>query len=127
MGYKRRYIKGGSTGKVAANLLNREFNPDAHNKSWVSDITYDRTCEGLLYVTTFLDLFSRCIIGWSMGKNSDRHLVIDALLLTRLRCQPHHSAPLHSDQGSQYGGNDYVVFFTANGLIPFDQSPWEFS
>ena len=118
IGYKRRYIKGGSSGKVAANLLNREFNPDAPNKSWVSDITYVRTYEGFLYVATVLDLFSRRIIGWSMGKNIDRHLVIDALLMAKLGCQPHLPVLLHSDQGSQYGSNDCVAFMTANGLIP---------
>ena len=118
IGYKRRYIKGGSTGKIAANLLNREFNPDAPNKSWVSDITYVRTYEGFLYVATVLDLFSRRIIGWSMGKNIDRHLVIDALLMAKLRRQPHHPVLLHSDQGSQYGSNDCVAFMNANGLIP---------
>jgi putative transposase len=68
IGYKRRYIKGGKTAKVAANLLNRNFNPEAPNLSWVSDITYVRTYEGFLYVATVLDLFSRRIVGWSMGK-----------------------------------------------------------
>ena len=118
IGYKRRYIKGGNTGRIAANLLNREFNPDAPNKSWVSDITYVRTYEGFLYVTTVLDLFSRRIIGWSMGKNIDRYLVIDALLMTNLRRQPHHPVLLNSDQCSQYESNDCVAFMNENGLIP---------
>ena len=39
IGCKRRYIKGGKTGKFADNILARQFNPDAPNKSWVSDIT----------------------------------------------------------------------------------------
>jgi putative transposase len=40
IGYKRRYIKGGKPANVAANVLDRNFNPDAPNKAWVSDITY---------------------------------------------------------------------------------------
>ena len=40
IGYKRRYIKGGKPGKIAANLLDRQFNPDKPNTYWVSDITY---------------------------------------------------------------------------------------
>jgi putative transposase len=80
IGYKRRYIKGGKPGKVAANILNRQFNPDGPNQSWVSDITYVRTHEGFLYVATVLDLFSRRIVGWSMDKTMDRYLVINALL-----------------------------------------------
>jgi putative transposase len=116
IGYKRRYIKGGKTAKVAANLLNRDFNPDAPNTSWVSDITYVRTYEGFLYVATVLDLFSRRIVGWSMGRNIDRHLVIDALLMAKLRRQPKDAVLLHSDQGSQYGSHDYTAFMEANNF-----------
>jgi putative transposase len=35
---------------VAANVLDRNFNPDEPNQAWVSDITYVRTYEGFLYV-----------------------------------------------------------------------------
>ena len=118
IGYKRRYIKGSKTAKVAANLLNRNFSPEAPNVSWVSDITYVRTYEGFLYVATVLDLFSRRIVGWSMGKNIDRHLVIDALLMAKLRRQPKDAVLIHSDQGSQYGSHDYTAFMEANNFIP---------
>jgi putative transposase len=66
-------------------LLNKEFNPDKPNKAWVSEITYIRTYGGFLYVATVLDLFSRKIVGWAMGKNIDRHLVIDAITMAKLR------------------------------------------
>jgi len=76
IGYKRRYIKSGKVGRVAANILARNFDSKEPNQSWVSDISYVRTREDLLYVATVLDLFSRRIVGWSMGRNIDRHLVI---------------------------------------------------
>jgi putative transposase len=81
IGYKRRYIKGGKLASVADNLLDRNFNPEAPNQYWVSDITYVRTHEGFLYVATVLDLFSRKIVGWAMDKRIDRHLVIRALMM----------------------------------------------
>jgi putative transposase len=118
IGYKRRYVKGGSTSHIADNVLNRGFNPDAPNKSWVSDITYVRTYEGFLYVATVLDLFSRRVIGWAMDKNVDRHLVINALLMAVVRRQPKEQVLIHSDQGSQYGSADYVAFMKDNNLIP---------
>jgi len=95
IGYKRRYMKGGKLASVAANLLDRNFNPDEPNRAWVSDITYVRTSEGFLYLATVLDLFSRRIVGWSM----ERVLV-------------------HSDQGSQYGSADYLAFMRENNLEP---------
>ncbi|HHZ94551.1 MAG TPA: IS3 family transposase [Flavobacteriales bacterium] len=118
IGYKRRYVKGGKTGSIAANILDRNFNPDAPNKFWVSDITYVRTYEGFLYVATVIDLFSRRIVGWSMDKFIDRHLVINALLMAVWSRQPTDTVLVHSDQGSQYGSADYLAFMKANNLEP---------
>lgn len=118
IGYKRRYFKGGKTANVADNVLNRDFNPDAPNKTWVSDITHVRTYEGFLYVATVLDLFSRRIVGWAMGKNMDRHLVIDAIAMAKLRRQPVGEVLFHSDQGSQYGSHDCVSFLEDNNMMP---------
>lgn len=118
IGYKRRYLKGGKLAKVADNVLNREFNPDTPNQTWVSDITYVRTHEGFLYLATVLDLFSRRIVGWSMDKNMDRHLVIKALLMAVWKRQPKERVLVHSDQGSQYGSSDYLAFMRENQLEP---------
>lgn len=118
IGYKRRYVKGGKTAKVADNILNRHFNPTEPNKCWVSDITYVRTYEGFLYVATVIDLFSRRIVGWSMDKFIDRHLVINALLMAVWARQPTETVLVHSDQGSQYGSADYLAFMKANNLTP---------
>jgi len=118
IGYKRRYINGGKTMPIAKNILDRQFNPDAPNKYWVSDITYVRTYEGFLYVATVIDLFSRRIVGWSMDKHIDRHLVIKALLMAVWARKPTNTVLVHSDQGSQYGSADYLAFLKANNLTP---------
>jgi putative transposase len=118
IGYKRRYMKGGKTAHVAENILDRDFNPAQPNKRWVSDITYVRTYEGFLYVATVLDLFSRRVVGWSMDRNIDRHLVINALLMAVWARQPTQPVLVHSDQGSQYGSSDYLAFMKANNLEP---------
>jgi len=116
--YKRRYIKGGKLGSIADNVLDRNFSPEKPNQAWVSDITYVRTHEGFLYVATVLELFSRRIVGWSMDKNIDRHLVIRALMMAVLQRQPTEKVLVHSDQGSQYGSADYLAFLKANNLEP---------
>jgi len=71
-----------------------------------------------LYVATVLDLFSRRIVGWSMDKTMDRHLVIKALLMAVWKRQPKESVLVHSDQGSQYGSADYLAFMRDNNLEP---------
>jgi putative transposase len=118
IGYKHRYIKGGKPGKIAENLLDRQFNPDKPNMAWVSDITDVRTYEGFLYVATVMDLFSRRVVGWAMDKHIDRHLVINALLMSVWQRQPKHEVLVHSDQGSQYASSDYLTFMKEHHLIP---------
>ena len=97
IGYKRRYMKSGKIGSIADNVLDRNFNPDMPNQAWVSDITYVRTYEGFLYVATVLDLFSRRIVGWSMDKNIDLHLLIRALMIAVWKRQPKARVLVRSD------------------------------
>ena len=52
---------------VAPNILGQRFTPPAANVAWAADITYVRTDEGWLCLATGIDLYSRRIIGWSMG------------------------------------------------------------
>jgi len=118
IGYKRKYIKGSKPSRIADNVLERDFAPDTPNTAWVSDITYVRTYEGFLYLATVIDLFSRRVVGWSMDKNMDKHLVIRALLMAVYQRRPKQSVLVHSDQGSQYGSADYLAFMKENNLVP---------
>jgi transposase InsO family protein len=47
---------------IAANVLNRQFNPTAPNLAYVSDITYIRAGAGWLYLATVLDLYARKVV-----------------------------------------------------------------
>jgi len=53
------------------NHLSQQFDVTEPNKVWVSDITYIPTVEGFLYVSVSLDLFSRKVVGLSMGASLD--------------------------------------------------------
>jgi transposase InsO family protein len=53
---------------VVENKLDRNFNVTNPSRVWVSDITYIQTKEGLLYLTTVIDLYDRMVIGWSLSK-----------------------------------------------------------
>lgn len=93
---------------VAENLLDREFDPDEPNASWVADVTYIPTREGWLYLAVVEDLFSRMIVGWSMDATMTSRLVVDALEMALAR-RPKGSSDLvaHSDRGSQYASEHY--------------------
>ena len=91
---------------MTPNILQRQFNPQAQNESWVTDITYVRTHEGWLYLAVVLDLFSRRVIGWSMQSRITKELALDALLMAVWRRKPEGKVIVHSDQGSQYTSHD---------------------
>ena len=65
--------------RIAPNLVNQNFTVTEENKVWVTDITYIKTEEGWLYVSAILDLYSRKIVGLSMGSRIDSNLVIRSL------------------------------------------------
>ncbi len=64
------------------------------------------------------DLFSRMVVGWSMQSNMRKDLVLDALLMAVWKRQPKQEVIIHSDQGSQFGSEDWLVFCRDHGLIP---------
>ena len=92
---------------VSDNLLNRNFQPERPDLVWTGDITYIATQEGWLYLAVVIDLFSRQVVGWAMGKRMTRHLVIDALTMAWFRRRPAEGLIFHSDQGSQYASGDF--------------------
>ena len=64
---------------IAANILNRQFNPVAPNVAYATDITYIRTGSGWLYLAIVLDLFSRKVVGWAIAPSMSAELVCAAL------------------------------------------------
>jgi putative transposase len=103
--------------ELAPDLLQREFNVAHPNKAWVTDITYIRTWQGWLYLAVVMDLFSRKIVGWSTRPTLSRDLALDAILMAVRNRRPKDTV-IHSDQGSQYGSDDWRRFCRTNRLRP---------
>jgi transposase InsO family protein len=74
--------------RVAPDLMERDFNPLAANRTWSADITYIRTWEGWLYLAHVQDLFSRRIVGWAMADHLRAELVVDALQMALAQRKP---------------------------------------
>lgn len=102
---------------VHDNILNQQFKVLAPNQTWVSDITYVATGEGWLYLASVMDLFSRKIVGWSIGSRMTRELVIDALDKAYKHRRPAPGLIHHSDRGSQYACGDYQERLKAYEMI----------
>jgi len=103
---------------IAPNKLQREFTVDRPDRAWVTDITYIRTWQGWLYLAVVMDLFARKVVGWSMKPTLARALVLDAILMAVWRRKPKRKVLIHSDQGAQYGSDDWVRFCREHDLEP---------
>ncbi len=72
---------------------------------WVADITYVRLRKEFVYLAVLMDVYTRCIRGWHLGRGLDQELTLVAL-----RRAYEHGRPEihHSDQGVQYAATAYV-------------------
>ena len=102
---------------IAPNVLDRKFEVDQANRSWVGDITYLRTVEGWLYLAVILDLFSRRVVGWAIEEHMETSLVTGALEMALRRRQLDGELLHHTDRGSQYASTDYRNRLEAQGII----------
>ena len=73
---------------------------------WVCDLTYIRLRGDFVYLALIMDVFTRGIRGWQLGRTLDQSLSVIALQ----RALAHHPAPAihHSDQGIQYAAGAYT-------------------
>jgi transposase InsO family protein len=102
---------------VAENVVNRDFEPMAANRTWAADITYIATGEGWLYLAVVEDLYSRQIVGWSMDERMDSRLVVDALEMALAARQPGAGLVAHSDRGSQYASEHHRGLLARHGIV----------
>ena len=92
---------------VAENILERNFESDAPNEKWVTDITFIPTHQDWIYLATVMDLFARRIVGWATSKRIDTALISEALHKAIKERPPEEGLLHHSDRGSQYASKGY--------------------
>ena len=117
VGYKRRPGSyGGKPSVIVDNTLDRQFDVEAPDRVWVTDITYIRTLEGFAYLAVVIDLYSRRVVGWSMQSRQTTDVVLQALLMAVWRRKPKNKVLIHSDQGSQFTSVDWTSFLKHHNL-----------
>jgi transposase InsO family protein len=81
---------------------------------WVADITYIRLRSEFVYLAVIMDVFTRSMRGWYLGRNLDQELTLTSLkraLSSGRRPEMH-----HSDQGIQYAATAYVAMLQELGI-----------
>lgn len=118
---------------VKPNLVNRNFNTNAPNKIWTTDITYLIYNNKRAYLSIILDLYDRKIVAYKISDRNDLKIVIDTLNEAIEKRKNVQGVILHSDQGFQYTSFQYKKICESNGITismsrkgtPIDDSPME--
>jgi len=91
-------------------LVRRDFTAEAPARTLVGDITYIRTGEGWLYLSTVLDCFSKKVVGYAMAEHMRTELVADALrMAARGLSFRRGETVFHSDRGCQYVSGEFAA------------------
>lgn len=92
--------------KISPNLLLQRDFPIMSNEVWVGDITYIPLAGGCwCYLSVWMDLFSRKIIGWHLDDNMQEALIVTAFKKALASRSIAKGLIVHSDRGGQYAGN----------------------
>jgi transposase InsO family protein len=106
------------TKRIAENKLNRNFEAERPNEKWCGDTTYIKTWEGVLYLTTVIDLFSRKLVGYALSKHNDAKLACEAFKMALLRRKMPRELLFHSDRGTPYGSDEFIMLLASSGITP---------
>jgi putative transposase len=90
--------------------------PPKINQQWVGDITFLRVQGQPCFLSVVMDVCSRKIIGWALGRNRSTQLTTRALVRALEDRKPEPGCIFHSDRGSEYGCYDYANILKRYGF-----------
>lgn len=106
----------GEVGKVAPNLLNRNFKASQPNRKWVTDVTEFSLFGSKLYLSPILDLYNGEIISYTLSDRPTFNQVSEMLDIALDRLNGPINLILHSDQGWQYHMKPFQYMLERNGI-----------
>ena len=106
----------GEVGKIAPNLLGRNFYADRPNQKWVTDVTEFHLFGEKLYLSPILDLHSRDIVSYVISERPVLSMVTTMLEKAFAKLSNSEILLLHSDQGWQYQHKHYQRMLQEKGI-----------
>ena len=107
----------GENGKIAPNILERNFKATAPNQKWATDITEFNVSGNKLYLSPIIDLFNQEIISYELTERPVFNQVTTMLKKAFKRIPNNTNLLLHSDQGWQYQMKRYQYLLKEKGII----------
>jgi len=106
----------GEQGKIAPNILKRNFKASAPNQKWATDITEFNVSGKKLYLSPIIDLFNQEIISYELTERPVFNQVIMMLQKAFKKIPNNIDLTLHSDQGWQYQMKRYQMLLKEKGI-----------
>lgn len=103
--------------------LARRLKTSGINQLWIADITFVRLKTEFLYLAVVLDAFSRKVVGWALDRSLRARLPLNALKQAIASRQPPAGLVHHSDQGVQYGSEEYMEMLRNHEMVPSISRP----
>ena len=106
----------GEIGKIAPNLIERNFKADKPNQKWVTDVTEFALFGIKLYLSPIIDLFNGEVVSYSLSSHPNLDQVTDMLNKAFVKIPDNTNLILHSDQGWQYQHKHYPKLLKDKGI-----------
>lgn len=107
----------GEVGRVAPNILERDFHTSAPYKKWTTDVTQVSIHDRKIYLSPILDMFNGEIVAYAISESPNMNMVKTMLRKAFKKHGDLDGLILHSDQGWQYQHRDYQVMLREHGII----------
>ena len=107
----------GEVGRIAANVLERDFTAQAPNRKWATDVTEFKIGDRKAYLSPILDMYNGEIISYTISDSPDLYMVMNMVNSAIKKVKPQEGLVLHSDQGWHYQHMQYQLALKRNGII----------
>ena len=107
----------GDVGRVATNILERDFTAQAPNRKWATDVTEFKIGDKKAYLSPILDMYNGEIISYTISDSPDLRMVMNMVNSAIRKVKPQEGLILHSDQGWHYQHMQYQLVLKRNGII----------
>ena len=107
----------GEQGKIAPNILERNFKAIAPNVKWATDITEFNVSGKKLYLSPIIDLFNQEIVSYELRQRPVFNQVEMMLKKAFKKIPNNTNLTLHSDQGWQYQMRQYQQLLKEKGIV----------
>lgn len=106
----------GEQGKIAPNILKRNFKATMPNQKWATDITEFNVSGNKLYLSPIIDLFNGEIISYDLSERPNFNQILSMLKKSFIKVPAKSDLILHSDQGWQYQMKQYQSLLKQKGI-----------